>query len=90
MNDGGPAFPGHGEIFIEGPQGLAPQSAWGMEGSTGMTIRDYFAAKAMQAWFSVASIAWDQKSFSLASERSYQIADAMIEARKKSYEHTNA
>lgn len=55
-----------------------------------MTIRDYFAAKAMQAWFSVASIAWDQKSFSLASERSYQIADAMIEARKKSYEHTNA
>lgn len=45
-NDGGPAFPGYGEQFVEGVHGIQPQSAYGMEGSPGMTLRDYFAAKA--------------------------------------------
>lgn len=47
-NDGGPAFPRNGGIFIEGPQGRDTQSAWGMDGAKGMTLRDYFAAHAPQ------------------------------------------
>jgi hypothetical protein len=50
----------------------------------GMTLRDYFAAKAMQA----AVTAWNTKSTDCAacvasaiSEESYEIADAMLIAR---------
>ena len=45
---------------------------------TGMTLRDYFAAKAMQPLivsFTVQDINWTSK-------QAYKIADAMLEARK--------
>jgi hypothetical protein len=45
----------------------------------GMSLRDYFAAKAMQAWFP----AWERdRDFDLA-DRAYKLADAMIATRKK-------
>ncbi len=47
-NDGGSAFPTNGEFFTSGPQGLNPQSAWGMEGEKGMSRRDYFAIHATE------------------------------------------
>jgi len=79
INDGGPAFPGNGEQFVEGVHGIQPQSAYGMHGSEGMTLRDYFAAKAMQAMVSNgASLGSDQRT----AEVSYRIADAMIAARE--------
>lgn len=74
--DGGPAFP----VFLspgESYQGHAP--------CDGMTLRDYFAAKAMQAFLS-GHIAhhghespwpYDQMVF-----EAYAVADAMLEARE--------
>jgi len=44
-NDGGPAFPTPGEQFLNGPQGLQPASAWGMEGKSGMSLRAYYAGQ---------------------------------------------
>lgn len=40
-NNGGPAFPTNGEQFIEGVHGIQPQSAYGMHGHSGMTLRSY-------------------------------------------------
>ena len=70
MSDtGGSAFP------IVGDHGLR------MENSEGMNLRDYFAAKAMQAfWFD------PESTFSAKKENAatwaYAMADAMLEARK--------
>lgn len=47
---------------------------------TGMDLRDYFAAKAMQGFCSRQDLSSDD--FSDMVEQSYQIADAMMEARK--------
>ena len=54
----------------------------------GMTIRDYFAAKAMQGW--LASFPEDveasvlEKSCHVTARLAYTIADAMMEARGES------
>ena len=62
---GGPAFPA--------PAGVAHIT------EQGMTLRDYFAAKAMQGIIS----AWNtgMPPGQLTSEAAYQYADAMIKAR---------
>lgn len=45
-----------------------------------MTLRDYFAAKAMQGWCSMTqSSDWTEEEL---ARDSYVIADAMLEARK--------
>lgn len=50
LDDGGPAFPGAGEFFTTDAQGRTlPQSAWGIEGAKGMTLRAYLTAKALPA-----------------------------------------
>jgi len=59
-NDGGPAF----------PIGSTPEE-WG----NGMTLRDYFAAKAMQKY-----IDEDSTTENIA-RASYEMADAMLKAR---------
>lgn len=59
-----PAFP------MIATEGFAPQG--------GMTLRDYFAAKAMAAILIDTTIA---KSSEKIAEWSYNIADAMMEAR---------
>lgn len=49
-------------------------------GSNGMTLRDYFAAKAMQPLivsFTIQDINWT-------SQQAYKIADAMLAAREES------
>jgi hypothetical protein len=63
-DNGGPAFP------------------WGEHGTHlgGMTLRDYFAAKAMQ---SLIPIGYGNNDFNnIVVLASYRIADAMLEARK--------
>ena len=60
-HDGGKAFPNH-----DPTQG----SEWGM------TLRDYFAAKAMQIFIS------DGRDDVDTSRNAYAMADAMLEARK--------
>ena len=46
--------------------------------SEGMTLRDYFAAKAMQAIISV----HDNTTLEFVSGKAYQYADAMLKARE--------
>lgn len=69
---GGPAFP-------------IVASEYGGHGShSGMSLRDYFAAKAMQAMIgsgSYCSIDWDNTRSEIA-DLSYCMADAMLETRK--------
>lgn len=64
--NGGPAFPL-----------LAEQTNDGWP-HTGMTLRDYFAAKAMQAL--AANQAWSEESI---AEAAYRQADAMMKERTK-------
>jgi len=64
INDGGQAF---------------PVSDQGVHGSYGMSLRDYFAAKAMQAMNSNKS--WDDQTFAVIAKDAYEQADAMLAAR---------
>lgn len=51
-----------------------PHTLSGHRIEAGMTLRDYFAAKAMQ------ELNWDDESF--AASECYKIADAMLKARE--------
>jgi hypothetical protein len=65
--DGGPAF----------PVGLsADQHAY----IAGMSLRDYFAAAAMQGWCACPTTAGSEQE---AAELAYKYADAMIAARER-------
>jgi len=64
-NTGGPAFP-------------CPTISIGQH--QGMTLRDYFAAKAMQAILSDGS--WHGHTCKTAALESYEMADAMLKARE--------
>ena len=72
-NNGGPAF----------PIPLQPGQGWqGMAPCDGMTLRDYFAAKAMRLYFlgeDSASLSGDPKQI---AAWSYAMADAMLKARE--------
>ena len=68
INDGGPAFP---------LQSIGPEFA---PGYAGMTLRDYFAARAMQGMAAhPESDKWPADGIAKAA---YQQADAMLAARK--------
>lgn len=67
---GGPAFPELGNVGYN--------SDWQCE--AGMTLRDYFAAKAMQS----VSLALDQNEQALIAAAAYAQADAMLRAREAS------
>lgn len=70
INDGGPAF----------PIPLQPGQGWqGMAPCDGMTLRDYFAAKAMQSYL----LDKDRDSFTFEqwTKAAYAMADAMLKAR---------
>jgi hypothetical protein len=64
VNDGGPAFPSQ----------LAPGA------SSGMTMRDYFAAKALPAIYAHAMVIGCESQETIAEE-AYEIADGMLKAR---------
>ena len=63
IETGGPAFP-------------CTQENWD---ASGMTLRDYFAAKALQGLLSDSEVRGSGAEF---AERSYDLADAMLKARK--------
>jgi hypothetical protein len=65
-NTGGPAFP-TAEIFHDG-----------VVYTGGMTLRDYFAAKAMQSICNV----WPRITPESAAKTAYEFADAMLRARE--------
>ena len=74
---GGPAFPCDN---IHGEQG-----AW--YNTAGMTLRDYFAAKAMQAvitdWLNTGDIFQDAEIPEVIARDCYLVADAMIKERNQ-------
>lgn len=78
MNTGGPAFP-RSVYSTNGPFNSSAYS----EGY-GMTLRDYFAAKAMQAV--IANAMRSEKGtvfYDEVSAISYEMADAMLKAREQ-------
>lgn len=50
----------------------------------GMTLRDYFAAKAMQGWLASFAGSDANPSPALCASLAYQMADAMLKARETS------
>lgn len=71
-NNGGPAF----------PIPLQPGQGWQvMAPCDGMTLRDYFAAKAMQAYFTDPNVGFGSDVIEAGSQAAYRIADAMLKAR---------
>jgi hypothetical protein len=64
-NTGGPAFPNEG----------GPGNLWN---DKGMTLRDYFAAKAMQSICNV----WPRITPESTAKTAYEFADAMLKARE--------
>lgn len=48
---------------------------------SGMTLRDYFAAKAMVAYMQ--SDIWNHPTYKQAAKSSYELADAMLKARQE-------
>ena len=71
-NTGGAAFPHH----IQHPNGRWPEVT-----HAGMTLRDYFAAKAMQSLIAVYND--DKHLVDQYAQRAYEIADAMLKAREE-------
>lgn len=71
INNGGPAFPCEN---IRTPNG-------GVIVSDGMTLRDYFAAKAMQGMAASAEHCSDGWAHSDIAVQAYELADAMLRAR---------
>jgi hypothetical protein len=70
-NTGGPAFPHTVEYKGSECGGVVPHG--------GMTLRDYFAAKAMQADMAAGV---HENEFAWSAARSYKMADAMLKARE--------
>jgi len=60
-------------------------TADGLDGDKqeGITLRDYFAAKAMQGFFASGRISIDGVDFKDVSDNSYEMADAMLKERSK-------
>ena len=72
IKDGGPAFP------TENSRQTGPVT-WHHEG---MTLRDYFAAKAMQAYFTDPDVGFGSDVIDAGTRAAYRIADAMLRARE--------
>ena len=70
IKDGGPAFP-------------LPRDENNFPATHGMTLRDYFAAKAMQSLLGALDL-MDSDAPTLVFELAYMVADAMLLARSKS------
>ncbi|WP_312139952.1 hypothetical protein [Stutzerimonas nitrititolerans] len=76
IETGGPAFPNEGgHKFVSGNEVRKTLP------SSGMTLRDFFAAKAMQGW--TANPLPNDSSIQEVAEWAYRQADAMLEARTK-------
>jgi hypothetical protein len=71
-NTGGPAF----------PYPFYDEKGHCIDGIEGMTLRDYFAAKAMQGLLELAPQDKQQWTNDLAAETAYAMADAMLKARE--------
>lgn len=73
IETGGPAFPVQYSNEADGPT-VMPH--------VGMTLRDYFAAKAMATLIQVSFNQDDEHNADLTADRAYWFADAMLKARE--------
>jgi len=70
INDGGPAFPCASSMIVNGKQATVP--------AQGMTLRDYFAGKAL------AGMPWHREiAVKEQAKECFQIADAMLAESKR-------
>lgn len=76
--DGGPAFPGDYDIVLVDPSDKHPPQKIAARQS-GMSLRDYFAAKAMQG-LAANPKAWDMTE-EMVAVWAYKAANAMLKAR---------
>lgn len=75
-NDGGPAYACAATLY---PDGSVKDC-----GSEGMSLRDYFAAKAMpEVWRDIPEDANRAQALSYLGRRSYEMADALLAARER-------
>ena len=88
-NDGGPAFPqAHGTRKQYQPTGIITGEIL-IQGNPGMSLRDYFAAKAMQGLISACNSEgiWtgcgDKKMNDNMAIIAYMVADAMLKAKEE-------
>lgn len=80
-SDGGAAFPSPGVAVSDGRRDQMQQGAY-----EGMTLRDYFAAKAAQGLLSGAmadGTKYHPDAAAFIAQAAYQMADTMLEERAK-------
>lgn len=81
IETGGPAFPSAvPHIAQNNTTGETTQFQYL---SDGITLRDYFAAKAMTIHLSQQARPWEGYNYRNAATQAYQMADAMLAARKQ-------
>jgi hypothetical protein len=78
IDNGGPAFPIPGQKVDFG-------NGW-IEGESGMTLRDYFAAKAMQGILASEDPETSTNNREATARTAYEYADAMLAARGKTHD----
>ena len=79
--DGGPAFPDQG-------QRMEGNGQWNQQWSSGMSLRDWFAGQALAGILPATDNESGRSAFtetepSWIAQKAYELADAMLEARKK-------
>ena len=80
MKTGGPAFPLHAHDWHKE---VSDTGYIDHDFTMGMTLRDYFAARAMQGFVDEVGCNSDQKWFDEIAEGAYKVADAMLKAREE-------
>lgn len=63
------------------PRSATEGDTWFQRGAAGMTLRDYFAGKAMEGYLTHAACA--DSECSLIAKWAYEMADAMLAARNE-------
>jgi hypothetical protein len=78
IDDGGQAFPHSSQpLDLQGNPMLEEHSEWGM------SLRDYFAGKALQSYLAGRNSDQRDSDADWVARTCYKYADAMIQARKK-------
>ena len=85
LRNGGPAFPGvtvnDSDVNLVDPFGtLLPPN--GQATYSGMTLRDYFAAKVLQGMYASDTEDWGCGDINKRAAAAYLAADAMLKARQ--------
>ena len=78
--DGGPAFPSPSFAV---PRSLDAEHVVKLRDMQGMTLRDYFAAKAMQGIWADSAIVTEFGGAKQIAKAAYEQADAMLAARSQ-------